>query len=109
MFNYDSFDGNNPVSAFWTTLYLSGFNIFKESSLKLFYELYWQQSIENRVNYRYHAIVGFDQKIVKGLSVQSRCIYAFENLTATGVKQSDLLWTWGLAYAIKTKGNNKQQ
>lgn len=97
-FNYPEFAGADQIAAFWSTLYLSGFHQAKENTLKLTYELYWQQSWEDKVNFRYHLLAGVDLKVMKNLSVQSRIIYAFENVVTTTVRQEDLLWTWGLAY-----------
>lgn len=102
-FNYQEFDGSEQIKAFWSTLYLSGFHQLKEAAIKLTYELYWQQSLKDKVNFRYHLLTGVDIKVMKSLSVQSRIIYAFENVVTTRVKREDLLWTWGLSYQFKSK------
>ncbi|WP_194777649.1 DUF481 domain-containing protein [Pararhodonellum marinum] len=104
-FNFIEFNGNNQIKSYWNTVYLSGFHEFNENSLKLNYEVYWQQSLEKRVNYRYHMVFGLDQKLIKSFSLQTRIIYAFENVTNSRVKQNDLLWIWGLSYIFKS---NKQ-
>lgn len=103
VFNYQEFNGSEHIKAFWSTLYLRGFHPLKEAALKLTYELYWQQSLADRVNYRYHLLAGLDLSVRKGFSIQSRIVYAYENLVTTRVKQKDLLWTWGLAYQFKSK------
>ncbi len=101
IFNFQEFDGSSELRAFWSTLYISGMHQFKNSTIQLIYELYWQQSLEAKVNFRYHILGGVDFNVVKGLSIQSRIIYAFEHLVIVNVKEQDLLWTWGLSYHFK--------
>lgn len=103
-FNYGEFDGSNQIKATWMTLYLSGFHSFNESALSFYYELYWQQSLADQINYRYHLLAGADFRLFKGLALQSRLVYAYENVIASSVKQNDMLWVWGLTYGYKSKG-----
>ncbi len=100
LFNYQQFNGSDQIKAFWSTLYLSGFHQLNNANIKLTYELYWQQSWEDKVNFRYQLFTGVDFKVIKGFSVQSRIIYAFENIISENVLQQDLLWTWGLSYFL---------
>ncbi|MEQ9118993.1 DUF481 domain-containing protein [Fulvivirga sp.] len=101
-FNYSDFNGRNQIKATWSTVYLSGYHYFSESLFRWIYEIYYQQSLKNQINYRFHVLTGMDFKVVKGLSVQSRIIYSLENVVAITNKEEDMLWTWGIVYLIKT-------
>ncbi len=100
-FNYAEFNGSKEIEAFWSTVYLNGFHYFNESTIRWIYEIYYQQSLHDQINYRIHASTGIDVKVVKGLSIQSRIIYSQENVIVVSNKQEDLLWIWGLNYKIK--------
>jgi hypothetical protein len=104
LYNYTEFDGSNEIKAVWGTVYLSGLHSFNNPGMKVYYELYWQQSTADQVNYRYHFLTGIDFHLVKALAIQSRIIYSHENVIDTAVKQNDLLWVWGLTYGFKSRG-----
>jgi hypothetical protein len=101
IFNYAEFDGSNKIEAAWSTVYLSGFHYFNESSLQIIYEIYFQQSLEDQINHRFHILTGMDLKVKQGLSIQSRIIYSQESVVAFTNKQEDFLWTWGLNFKMK--------
>ena len=100
-FNYSEFNGSKEIEAFWSTVYLNGFHSLNESTIRWIYEIYYQQSLQDQINYRIHASTGIDIKVVKGLSIQSRIIYSQENVIVVSNQQKDLLWIWGLTYKIK--------
>ena len=101
-FNESQFDGNSRLEAFWYSAYVSGFLILNSSSIRLVYELYWQQSLETSINYRYHIVTGLDFKVFKNLGLQTRYEYTYENVIVLGNKSSDTLWTWGVILNIKS-------
>lgn len=102
-YNESSFDGDNEIKSFWHSFYLSGFHRLNAGDIRFVYELYWQQSNDKSVNYRYHIFGGLDFKMIKNLSLQTRYEYTYENVVISGNKTSDTLWTWGLIYNLKSK------
>lgn len=100
-FNVDRFDGKPGIDMWRGTLYARGRHGFRQGALLFNYELYWQQSLSDRINYRYSLTGGFDVQVFDGLYLQSRLAYTYEQVVVRGVDQRDLLWTWGVAYRMK--------
>lgn len=100
LYNKGEFDGNSMLEAFWYSAYLSGFHKVGKQGLRLVYEVYWQQSVSNAGQFRFHVATGLDINVMKGLGIQSRYNFSYENVVALGNSTEDTLWTWGLIYQI---------
>ncbi|MEQ9298455.1 MAG: DUF481 domain-containing protein [Cyclobacteriaceae bacterium] len=100
-YNKEQFNGNQQIDQWMYSLYITGFHSIIKNELSLVYEGYWQQGFEESDISRYHFLIGVNLVIWKGLAMQSRINYTYENLIVESNRQKDLLWTWGLNYHYK--------
>jgi hypothetical protein len=72
--------------------------IFKEK-LRLSYEFWWQQSVQDANNYRFHTEESLELPVSKHFSFRTGFRYSYENIELAGLKPFDLFWTYGIAIA----------
>jgi hypothetical protein len=77
---------------------LYGEHFIASNKLILQYELWYQPSLEDDNNYRYHADGALKAPIVKKLSLKLSLNYTYENVVLEGVKNRDLYWTIGFSF-----------
>jgi hypothetical protein len=103
VYNYAEYNGSGEIATWRATFRLFGKHALAARKLRLYYEAYWQPSLEKRNNYRWHTEVGLDLPVWKGLSLNALLLYDHENLTISAVKQNDLIATFGLSYTGQVK------
>lgn len=100
-FDESIYDGANTIETWRATG-----RIFARHQLankvRVGYEFWWQQSLEEEINYRYHAEAALEIPFTKTLAFRSSVRYSFENIVLAGLKPFDLLWTYGLSYTRLT-------
>ena len=102
-YNEVQFNGSTEISNWINTLYLQGFHRVCSGKLLIHYKAYWQQSFEYEAMYRYLVSTNLNFKLGKGWFLQTQMDYRFEHVTNNNVKQSDFIWTWGMAYQLSEK------
>jgi Protein of unknown function, DUF481 len=70
--------------------------VFK-SKLKLTYEFWWQQSINDIDDYRFHNEDALEIPLSKIFNFRTSFRYSYENIRIKGLKPYDLFWTFGLS------------
>lgn len=103
VFNYPGYNGNNKIDMWRGTLFIGGWNYLLNKKLRFYYDAYWQPAFNNRNNYRTQLDIGADFPVWKGLSLNVLYTYTHENVTVSGVKQNDKIFTFGLGYILKMK------
>ncbi|MCB0490144.1 MAG: DUF481 domain-containing protein [Cyclobacteriaceae bacterium] len=73
------------------------------SKVRVSYEFWLQQSIQEKVNFRYHAEASLEIPFSQKLAFRSSVRYSYENIQLIGLKPFDLLWTYGLSYTRLSK------
>ncbi|MFN7120270.1 MAG: DUF481 domain-containing protein, partial [Saprospiraceae bacterium] len=89
---------SNKINTWRATLRVFGNHINKNNTLRLRYEIWLQPSLENPDNFRYHAESALSVPLTKQLSLQTAVNYSFENIVIKGIRQRDLIWTFGAAF-----------
>lgn len=97
-YNFTEYDGPDRIGTWRATLRLFGKHTLAANRLRLYYEAFWQPSVQSANNYRWHTEVGLDFPVWKGLSLNASFLYDHENVTARSVQQNDLIATFGLSY-----------
>ena len=100
-FNYETYNGNDQINLWRSTLYLSGLHHLSGRRIRLYYDGYWQAAFNNSNNYRLQADIGTDFSIWKGLSFNILYTVTHENVTIINIQQKDKILTFGLSYNFK--------
>lgn len=64
--------------------------------VRISYEFWWQQSLSDRVNYRFHTEEAVELPVTKHIAFRTAVRYSYENIELVGLKPYDLFWTYGL-------------
>ncbi|MDP1842431.1 MAG: DUF481 domain-containing protein [Sediminibacterium sp.] len=102
-FNDASYNNNSNIQLWRGTVYLSGWNTFKTKNIKLYYDVFWQPTFNNKRNYRTQLDIGTDLLIYKGLSFTALYTFTHEQLVVNNIKQDDKILTFGIVYNLKIK------
>jgi len=100
-FNETSYNGNNNITLWRVTMYVSGLHKLLQNKVRLFYNAYWQPAFEPVPNNRVQIDAGIELPVWKGLSVNAQYIYIYEQVVAQKVKQTDRILTFGVSYQMK--------
>ena len=94
VFDDDRYNGSNVIE----TLRLTG-RIFGKHSLpnnfRISYEFWWQQSVSESFNFRYHTEESLEFPFSKHVAFRTSVRYSYENTELSGLKPFDLFWTYG--------------
>lgn len=90
--------GSVFVSVWRATGRIYGVHSFFKDHLRLNYEFWWQQSLTDVSNYRYHAILNVDVPIYRGLAVEATFDQYYERVVPVGSRQGDTYFTIGITY-----------
>jgi hypothetical protein len=94
-FNRDEYDGNDILSTFRGTIWISGrYQLFGES-LILKHESYYQPSLEEANNYRWRADLGLELPVWEFLNVTLNYLHTFESIVVQDQKRQDRFFTVG--------------
>lgn len=88
----------NTINTWRATVRIFGSNVVGKSNLRLRYEAWVQPSLEDADNFRYHLEGVVSLPLSKRFSLLTNVNYSFENIVLEGVKQRDLIWTFGLSF-----------
>lgn len=66
-------------------------------------ELWYQQSLRQQIDYRWHGEVGIEYGIGKSLSLKTMLVYHYESATPTGVQRQDIAWTFGVSGKLSAR------
>ncbi len=94
-FEDEKYNGSNTIETWRATARVFGKHILK-SKLRLSYELWWQQSVQDRVNYRFHTEEALEFPVTKHVAFRTALRYSYENIELLGLKPFDFYWTYGL-------------
>jgi Protein of unknown function, DUF481 len=95
IFDDEIYNGSNTIETWRLTGRLFGKHTLP-SKLKISYEFWWQQSLNEQVNYRYHTEEAIEFPITKHIAFRTAVRYSYENIELIGLKPFDLFWTYGL-------------
>lgn len=94
IFDDAKYNGANVIETWRATGRIFGKHILK-SKIKISYEFWWQQSLNDSFNYRYHTEEALEFPIAKNVSLRTAFRYSYENVELLGLKPFDLFWTYG--------------
>ncbi len=100
-FNQGHYNGDKDIVLWRGTAYVSGNHKMAKSTLRLFYNAYWQPALEAVPNNRVQVDAGVEMPIWKGLSVNVQYIFNYEQVVTEKIKQTDRMMTFGIAYQFK--------
>ncbi|HNP78789.1 MAG TPA: DUF481 domain-containing protein [Cyclobacteriaceae bacterium] len=89
------YNGNNIIETWRVTGRVFGKHRLS-SALRVSYEFWWQQSLDQSVNYRYHTEEAIEFPVSKHVAFRTGLRYSYENIELQGLKPFDLYWTYGL-------------
>ncbi len=93
-------DNATDLLATWRAMLgLNGQNKLFGGKVALTYNAWWQQSVQDAFDYRYHADGSLSLPLTRHFSFTTSARYSFENIELVGVKPFDLQWTYGLSVA----------
>ncbi|NIJ52634.1 DUF481 domain-containing protein [Dyadobacter arcticus] len=75
---------------------LFGMQRIFENKMRLSYEFWWQQSVEDDRNFRIYNEEILEIPFNKNVSFRTGFRYSYENIRIRGLKPYDLFWTFGL-------------
>jgi len=101
-FNFDAYDGNAVVPLGRGTLWLYGTHRWSDQ-VHFFYEAFGQPAFSDLNNYRIHAQLGLDVKLIQNLSLSASYLWNREQLVVEGIQQDDQILTFGLSYSYRSK------
>lgn len=96
-YNFPEYAGSARIGTWRATARVFGQHQVLSQRLRLFYEFYWQPSVEQANNYRWLADMGLELPVWKGLSFHTHLLYTRENVVIAGVKPEDLIFTFGIS------------
>lgn len=102
-YNFDRYNGADELNTWRATFRFFGKHALAANKLRLYYEAYYQPSLQAADNYRWHTEIGLDFPVWKGLSINALLMYDHENVTMLNVKQNDLMATFGISYSDKIR------
>jgi len=88
----------NTINTWRATARVFGYNVIGKSNLRLRYEAWVQPSLEDVDNFRYHLEGVVSLPLGVRFSLQSAVNHTFERIVLEGVRQRDLIWTFGLSF-----------
>ncbi|HRH59076.1 MAG TPA: DUF481 domain-containing protein [Chitinophagaceae bacterium] len=103
VYNFSEYNGSNKIDVVRTTLFLGGWSYLLQKHLRLFYDVYWQPSINNKNNYRLQVDFNADYPLWKGLFFTAAYTFSHDNIVVDKIKQEDRILSFGLAYNLKTQ------
>lgn len=71
-------------------------NLF-EKKLHFLYECWWQQSVDNKRNYRFYSEEALEIPLNNYFSFRTGVRFTFESVGLIGLKPYDLFWTFGFS------------
>jgi Protein of unknown function, DUF481 len=95
LFDEEVFNGSNVIETWRVTGRIFGKHSLK-SKVRISYEFWWQQSLNEQVNYRYHTEEAIEFPVTKHIAFRTAVRYSYENIELVGLKPYDLFWTYGL-------------
>lgn len=103
VFNQSNYNGQDKISLGRYSLYAGGSGFAFHNRLRIYYELYIQQSFNNSKNYRTQLEVGLDFPIWRGLSFNAVYASTHENVVVKDIRLNDRILTFGLSYLSRKK------
>lgn len=88
----------NTINTWRATMRIFGNNVIGKSNLRLRYEAWVQPSVEDADNFRYHLEGVVSLPVGARFSLQSAVNHSFEHVVLEGVRQRDLIWTFGVSF-----------
>lgn len=85
-------------NTFRATFRLAGNHLFAKDLILLYYESYFQQSLQQRRNFRLFAEGGLNVKVFKGLGIKTFVSYEYQTAHLETEKDYDLIFNFGLNY-----------
>ncbi len=103
VFNDNYYNGNNKISLWRGTAYISGAHALFGQRFRLYYDAYWQPALssDNKNNYRTQFDIGFDVPIWKGLSLNALYTFTHEQVVVQKIQNDDKILAFGLSYSLK--------
>ncbi len=89
----------NVIETWRATGRLFGRHHLAHDRLRLRYEVWCQQSVEDRANYRYRAEGGAEVPVSKHVALRATARYSYEHVVLAGFRPDDLFVTYGLTFS----------
>lgn len=94
IFEDEEYNGSDVIETWRATGRVFGRHILK-NKIRISYEFWWQQSLDEHNNYRYHTEEAIEFPIAKHVAFRTAFRYSYENIELIGLKPFDLYWTYG--------------
>jgi hypothetical protein len=94
LFDDEKYSGSNIIETWRLTGRLFGKHIL-QNKMRVSYEFWWQQSLNESINYRYHTEGAIEFPVAKHIAFRTAVRYSYENIELIGLKPFDLYWTYG--------------
>lgn len=98
LFDDARYNGSTVIETWRATCRVFGKHVV-DKRMRISYEFWWQQSLSESFNYRYHTEEALEFPISKRISLRTAFRYSFENVELVGLKPFDLFWTYGFTIA----------
>lgn len=89
---------SNIIGLLRQTIRLYGRHRLFDNKIKLIYEFWWQQSMANHRNYRFHTEETVELVLSKIFSFRTGIRYSNENVRLKELKPYDIFWTFGFTF-----------
>lgn len=103
--NEMAYNGNNQITLWRATAYLSGWHQLFEQRLRLYYSAYWQPGLSETHNFRSQIDAGIEFPVWKGLNATMVYSITHEEVVPLQVKQNDRILTFGFSYLFKKQNH----
>jgi hypothetical protein len=100
-FSNQMYNGSNTINLWRLTTYLLGWHTFMTQPISLFYTVYWQPAMDSIPNHRLQAEISSSVQLFKNLQFIASYLIAYEQVTASGIKPTDTIFTFGITYNVK--------
>jgi Protein of unknown function, DUF481 len=94
IFDDEMYNGSNTIETWRMTGRIFGKHILK-NKVRISYEFWWQQSLNESINYRFHTEEAIEFPLAKHIAFRTAFRYSHENIELVGLKPYDLFWTYG--------------
>lgn len=94
VFDDDVYNGSDVIETWRITGRVFGKHTLT-GNFRVSYEFWWQQSLQQSINYRYHTEEALEFPFSKHVAFRTGLRYSYENIELQGLKSFDLYWTYG--------------
>jgi hypothetical protein len=97
VYSDDKYNGENTIDLLRGTIRLFGKHQMFENKIKLLYEAWGQQALDDKNNYRFYGNIVLEFPFTKLLSIRTGYNYYYESVVLAGVKERDTFLFFGIS------------